>query len=133
MKVAGVFSASMLHARLGRVDPLLQRLEHLLAVVVADHELAVQHVAAKRESQLGEVAAHRLAVARLHEHLVAVDEDDVRKPSHLRSNSQPSPAGSSAAARASAGASGGEIGSVKLRALRHGQANCMIEISAATT
>ena len=79
MKVAGVSFGEHLYPRLGRVDPALERLELLLAVGVANQQLAVEHVAALREAQLGEVPAHRLAVSRLHEHLVAVDEHDRAK------------------------------------------------------
>src|SRR6185437_13161182 len=53
------------------VDALLQRLEVLAAAVGADHELAVEDVAALREAQLGEVAPERLAVARLDEEVAS--------------------------------------------------------------
>ena len=65
-----------LDARGRRVDALLQRAEVLAAVARVDHDLAVEHVAARRQRELGEVAIERLAVARLQEHLVAVDERD---------------------------------------------------------
>ena len=68
--------ASMLDPRRGRVDPLLERVEVLAAVGAVDHDLAVEHVAARWEAQLGEVARERLAAARLDHALVAVDEHD---------------------------------------------------------
>ena len=58
------------------MDPVLERVEHLLAVGVEDHELAVQDVLAVREVELGEVAMERLAAAALDEDLVAVDEGE---------------------------------------------------------
>ena len=50
-------------ARLGGVDALAERVEVLPAVGVEEHDLPVEHVAALREGQLGEVAAQRLAAA----------------------------------------------------------------------
>ena len=44
------------------MNPLLERVEFLPAVGVEDHELAIQHVAAFREMELGEVAAEWFAV-----------------------------------------------------------------------
>ena len=76
MKRVGVFSASMLDARLGGMDALAERVEVLPALLVEQHDLAVEHVAAGRERELGEVAAQRLAVARLQVDVVAVDERD---------------------------------------------------------
>jgi hypothetical protein len=43
------------------------------------HDLAVEDVAPRREDELREVAAQRLAVARLQVRLVAVDEGDGAK------------------------------------------------------
>ena len=43
---------------------------------VEQHDLAVEHVAALRELELGEVARERPAVARLQVHVAAVDERD---------------------------------------------------------
>ena len=63
-------------ARLGGVDALAERVEVLAALVVEEHDLAVEHVAARREAQLGEVARQRLAVARLQVDVAAVDEGD---------------------------------------------------------
>src|SRR4029079_6273066 len=63
---------------------LLQRLEILPAAVGADHELAVEDVAALREAQLGEVAPERLAIARLDEEVAPVDEHDRAEPVQLR-------------------------------------------------
>ena len=60
-------------ARRGRVDALAERVEG------GGDDLAVEHVAPGREDQLGEVAAQRLAVARLQVGLVAVDEGDCAK------------------------------------------------------
>src|SRR3954447_609756 len=54
----------------------LQQVELGLAVLVADHELAVGDVAALRELDLREVARQRLAAARLDVGVGAVDEDD---------------------------------------------------------
>ena len=61
-------------ARLGGVDALAKRVEVLPALLVEQHDLAVEHVAALGERELGEVARHRLAAARLQEDLAAVDE-----------------------------------------------------------
>ena len=63
-------------ARLRGVDPLAERVEVLAALVVEQHDLAVEHVAALGELQLGEVARHRLAAARLEVDLAAVDEGE---------------------------------------------------------
>ena len=54
-----------LDPRLGRVDPFLQRVEFEVAVGVADHQLAVEHPAPRREAQLREVAGQVFAAARL--------------------------------------------------------------------
>ena len=54
-------------------DPLAERVER------GGDDLAVEDVAPGREDQLGEVAAQRLAVARLQIGLVAVHEDDCPK------------------------------------------------------
>ena len=58
------------------MDALAQQLELLVAALAGDDELAVEHVAAGDEPDLGEVARHRLAVARLQVGLAAVDEGD---------------------------------------------------------
>ena len=57
-------------ARRRRVDALAERVEG------GGDDLAVEDIAPGREDQLGEVAAQRLAVARLQVGLVAVDEGD---------------------------------------------------------
>src|SRR5579875_1606142 len=71
------------HAACGRVYPLLQGSEVLAAVPGVDHYLAVEHVAARREAQLREVALKRPAAARLERHLRAVDERDRAKAVEL--------------------------------------------------
>ena len=58
------------------MDAVLKPVEDLLAVGVEDDELAVEDVAAVGELELREVAAQRLAAARLDVDVVAVDEDD---------------------------------------------------------
>ena len=66
----------------GRVDALRQRLPvqpDAATDLARHHDLAVEHTArrelvAQRLHQLGEVAAELLAVARLHDDLVAVAE-----------------------------------------------------------
>ena len=58
------------------MDALAERVEVLPAVGVEEHDLAVEHVAALREGQLGEVAAQRLAAARLQVDVRAVDEGE---------------------------------------------------------
>ena len=70
--------------RLGRVDPLLERAEVLAALGVVDHDLAVDHVPAGREGQLGEVAPERLAAPRLDHRRLFVDEHDRPEPVVLR-------------------------------------------------
>src|SRR4029077_12944217 len=62
--------------RLGGIDAALQGVELERPLVVADHQLAVDDVAARGEAQLGEVARERFAPARLDVGLLAVDEDD---------------------------------------------------------
>ncbi len=66
-----------------RMDPLAERVEVLAAVAVAHDDLAVEHVAARGERELGEVAPERLAVARLQEHLIAVDEREAAEAVEL--------------------------------------------------
>ena len=73
-----------LDPRLGRMDAALQRVELEVALGVANHQLAVQHVAPGGEAQLGEVAGQRFAAARLDVGLVAVDEDDRPEAVQLR-------------------------------------------------
>ncbi len=70
--------------RLGRVDPVLERIEDLGPVLPEDHELAVGDVPPGREAELGEVAGERLAVSRLDEHVVPVDEHHGAEPVVLR-------------------------------------------------
>ena len=50
-------------ARLGRVDPLAERVEVLAPFGVEEHDLPVEDVPPLREGQLGEVPAQRLAAA----------------------------------------------------------------------
>ena len=66
------------------MDPFLHRVEFEVAVGVADHQLAVEHPAPRREAQLGEVAVEGFAAARLDVDLVAVDKDDRPEPIQLR-------------------------------------------------
>ena len=47
MKRVGVVSASMSMRDFGRVDPLAERVEVLPALGVEQHDLAVEHVAAR--------------------------------------------------------------------------------------
>ena len=56
------------------MDPLAEQVELLAAAGRVDHDLPVEHVAPGREAQLREVAGQRLAVARLEDDVVAVDE-----------------------------------------------------------
>ena len=56
------------------MDALAERVEVLVAVLPANDDLAVEHVAPWREHQLGEVAPEWLGGARLQEHLLTVDE-----------------------------------------------------------
>jgi hypothetical protein len=58
------------------VDALAERVEVLAALGVEEDDLAVEHVAPGGELQLGEVAAQRLAVARLEVDVLTVDEGD---------------------------------------------------------
>ena len=80
MKLAGVCSDSSRHPAGRRMDPLLQHLE-LQPVADHHHDLAVDHaplrqVGLDRLDHLGEVAGHRLLVARADLDLVAVAEHD---------------------------------------------------------
>src|SRR5205085_12072952 len=70
-------------ARSRRMDSLTQRIEVLAPVGAAHDDLTVEHVAARREAQLGEVAAERFAPARLQEQLLAIDECQAAKPVEL--------------------------------------------------
>ncbi len=72
-----------LHPRGRRVDALPECVEVLTPVGVAHDDLPVEHVAARREGQLGEVAAEGLAVARLQEDVLTVDECDAAKTVEL--------------------------------------------------
>src|ERR1700733_1053898 len=65
------------------MDALSERVEVLVAVGVADDDLAVQHIATCGKLELGEVAPERLAVARLQEYLLAVDERNAAKAVEL--------------------------------------------------
>ena len=56
------------------MDALTERIEVLAAVAVADDDLAVEHILAGREHELGEVTPEWLGRARLQEHLLAVNE-----------------------------------------------------------
>ena len=53
MKLGRDLLREQLDPRLRRVEPLLQRVEFELAVGVADHQLAVEHVAPARELSSG--------------------------------------------------------------------------------
>ena len=109
----GRLGAHALDARGGRMDALLQRAERDAAVGVAHHDLAVEHVAARREVELGEVAVERLIVARAELDVVAVDERDHAEAVPLRLvREAPGSSGSPRDGRASIGATGGERGSV---------------------
>jgi hypothetical protein len=66
------------------MQAVLERIELLPPVGVEDDQLAVEHVAALGESNLGEVAAQRLAASRLHVDVLAVDVDDRAEPVVLR-------------------------------------------------
>ena len=68
------------HARLGGMDPLLQRVE-VETRLAGDHDLAVDddpigQLALERVDQLGEVARHRAFVAATELDLVTVPEHD---------------------------------------------------------
>ena len=85
---AGISTASLLHARLGRMLTQLQRVE-VEAAFVGDDELAVEHdpvgeLFEQRLAQLGEVAQQRLLVARLEIEVVAVAEHDAAEAVPLR-------------------------------------------------
>ncbi len=71
-------------SRLRRVDPFLQQVELEVAIGVADHQLAVEHPAPRREAQLGKVAPQLLAAPRLDVEVLAVDEDDRAEAVELR-------------------------------------------------
>ena len=77
-----------------RVDPLAERVEVLPAVLVEQDDLAVEHVAAVGEPQLGEVAGERAAVTGLEVDVLAVDERDRAEAVPLGLvDSSPSPGG----------------------------------------
>ena len=71
-----------IHPAKSRIDMLAEETPtrfiafDVLAVVAEDDDLAVEHVAAGREAQLGEVARQRAPVARLQLDVVAVHERD---------------------------------------------------------
>ena len=65
------------------MDPLAERVEVLATVAVADDDLAVEHVAARREGELRKVASERLAVAGLQEDVLPVDEREAAKAVEL--------------------------------------------------
>ena len=58
------------------MDALLKRAKRLAAAGSVDHDLTVKDILARRETQLGEVAAEVLAAARLKSELLAGDEYD---------------------------------------------------------
>ena len=62
------------------MDALAERVEVLPALRVEQHHLAVEHVATVGEGQLGEVAPHRLAAARLQVDVGPVDERERAEP-----------------------------------------------------
>ena len=65
-----------LDPRLGGMDALAERVEVLAALIVEEHDLAVQDVATFGKRKFGEVPAHRLPAARLQIDVRAVDEGD---------------------------------------------------------
>ena len=67
------------------MDALAERVEVLAPVRVAHDDLAVEHVAPGGKRELGEVAAERLAVARLQEDLLAVHEGQAAEAVELDS------------------------------------------------
>jgi hypothetical protein len=71
-------------ARLGGVDAVLERVEHLGAIGSQNHELAVEHETPLGKLQLREIAAQRLPVPRLNEDLRAVHEGQRPEPVVLR-------------------------------------------------
>ena len=79
--------------RLGGVDALAERVEVLPSLLVEQHDLAVEHVAAVRELELGEVARERAPVARLQVHVAAVHERDRAEAVPLRLVAPAVPAG----------------------------------------
>src|SRR6202035_1093722 len=70
-------------AGLRRVDALADRVEVLPSGAVADDDLAVEHVVARGEDELREVAPERPAVARLQEHLLPVHEGEAAEAVQL--------------------------------------------------
>ena len=85
---AGISLGEQLHARRGRVEAQLQRLE-VERVAARDDDLAVEHAALgqlrlQRLEQLREVAVERLLVAALDEQLVAVAKDQRAEAVPLR-------------------------------------------------
>ena len=102
-----------LDPRLGRVDALAERVEVLAAVLVEQDDLAVEHVAAGRERELGEVAraaACRCATAGRRRRRRRTRSSGSR-PTWARSSSRRR-SGSVFAERASWGSTGGASGSV---------------------
>ena len=86
-----------LHARRGRMEAELQRLE-IEAAIPGDDDFAVEHAAGgqlrqQRLEQLGKVAVERFFVAALDQDLVAVAEDQRAKPVPLRLENPRSVAG----------------------------------------
>ena len=79
----GRLDGQALDARGGRVDALAERVEVLAAVRAANDDLAVEHITAGGQDQLGEVAPEWLGRARLEEHLLAVDEREAAKAVEL--------------------------------------------------
>src|SRR5262245_18967545 len=62
------------------MDALAEGVEVLAALIVEEHDLAVHDGGARGELELGEVASHRLARARLQIDLIALDEGDGAEP-----------------------------------------------------
>jgi hypothetical protein len=65
------------------VHPLAKGIEVLAPVGTTNDDLAVEHVASGWKHELREVAPERPAVARLEEHLIAVDERKAAKAVEL--------------------------------------------------
>src|SRR6202035_3784734 len=70
-------------AGLRRVDALADRVEVLPSGAVADDDLAVEHIVARREDELREVAPEGPAVAGLQEHLLPVHEGEAAEAVQL--------------------------------------------------
>src|ERR1700757_1975186 len=66
------------------MDPVLKRVEVLMAVVGVDDDLAIDDVATDGEAELWEIPAQGLPAPRLNENVLAVDEDDRAETVELR-------------------------------------------------